>query len=128
MTWTINVLLSLINIGSTIAFNVIISLGTSAMVSTYIISIGCMTLKRLRGEPVLPAPFTMGWFGLVVNAYSVLSMARIFIMTFFPQAPDPTPAAMNWNVLMFGVVVVVCDVCNACWRSCSVCYSVFWRP
>jgi len=106
LSWTINVLLSLINIGSTIAFDVILSLGTSAMVSTYIISVGCMTLKRLRGEPLLPAPFTLGKFGLAINAFSVLSMTLIFIMTFFPQSPDPTLAAMNWNILVFGTVVV----------------------
>jgi amino acid transporter len=105
-SWTLNVLVSLINIGSTIAFNVIVSLCVSAMVATYMISIGCMTVKRLRGEPLLPSYFSLGRFGLVVNAFSVLSMTLIFIMTFFPQGPDPTLAAMNWNALVFGSVVI----------------------
>lgn len=105
-SWTVNVLLSLINIGSTIAFNVITSLAVSAMVATYVISIGCMTLKRLRGEPLLPSHFKLGRLGLLINAFATLSMFLIFIMTFFPQAPDPTLAAMNWNALVFGVVVI----------------------
>lgn len=105
-SWTLNVLLSLINIGSTIAFNVIVSLAVSAMVATYMISIGCMTVKRLRREPLLPSYFSLGRFGLLVNAFSVLGMTLIFVMTFFPQAPDPTLASMNWNPLVFGVVVI----------------------
>jgi choline transport protein len=29
-----------------------------------------------------------------------------FVMAFFPQATHPDPATMNWNVLVFGVIVI----------------------
>ena len=48
------VLLSLINIGSTAALNAILALDLASLLCSYTISIGCLTLKRLRGEPLPP--------------------------------------------------------------------------
>jgi len=42
--------MSLINLGSKVAFEAMLSLATVALMATYIISIGCVLLKRLRGE------------------------------------------------------------------------------
>ncbi|CAO2648275.1 Nn.00g075420.m01.CDS01 [Neocucurbitaria sp. VM-36] len=106
VSYAIAVLLSLINIGSTVALNIITSLGTGALISSYIVSISCVTLKRLRGEPLLPSYFSLGTYGLPLNIVSVLFLTLAFIMTFFPTTPNPEPAAMNWNILVFGVVVV----------------------
>lgn len=106
VSYAIAVLLSLINIGSTAAFNIITSLGTGALLSSYIVSISCVTLKRLRGEPLLPSHFSLGRAGLPLNIFSVLFLTLAFVMTFFPTVPHPGPAVMNWNVRVFGVVVV----------------------
>ncbi|KAK1750187.1 putative amino-acid permease [Echria macrotheca] len=100
------VLLSLINIGSTIAFNILSSIGIGALMSSYVISIGCVTLKRLRNEPLLPRSFDLGRAGLPINIFSVLFVFFAFIMTFFPPTPNPTPEAMNWSCLMYGVIVI----------------------
>ncbi|KAF2275264.1 amino acid transporter [Westerdykella ornata] len=106
LSYAIAVLLSLINIGSTVAFNIITSLGTGALLSSYIVSISCLTLKRLRGEALLPSRFSLGAAGLPLNIFSVLFITLAFIMTFFPSSPHPDPATMNWNILVFGTVVV----------------------
>ncbi|OAL55082.1 amino acid transporter [Pyrenochaeta sp. DS3sAY3a] len=106
ISYAIAVLLSLINIGSTVAFNIITSLGTGALISSYIVSISCITLKRLRGEVLLPSRFSLGRFGLPLNIFSVLFLMLAFVMTFFPTTPHPAPVAMNWNILVFGVVVI----------------------
>lgn len=42
--------MSLINLGSKVAFEAMLSLATVALMATYLISIGCALLKRLRGE------------------------------------------------------------------------------
>jgi len=42
--------MSLINLGSKVAFEAMLSLATVALMATYIISIGCVLLRRLRGE------------------------------------------------------------------------------
>lgn len=99
------VLLSLINIGSSVAFNIVTSLGTGALISSYIVSISCITLKRVRGEELLPRHFDLGKFGLPLNVFSVLFLTLAFIMTFFPTTKEITPQTMNWNVLVYGTVV-----------------------
>ncbi|KAH7359497.1 amino acid/polyamine transporter I [Pyrenochaeta sp. MPI-SDFR-AT-0127] len=106
VSYIIAVLLSLINIGSTSAFNIITSLGTGALISSYIVSISCVTLIRLRGGQLLPSSFSLGRVGLPLNIFSVMFLTLAFVMTFFPPVPHPSPAVMNWNILVFGVVLV----------------------
>lgn len=98
--------LSLINIGSTVAFNSVASLGTCALLSSYIISIACMFVKRWDGEPLLPSKFSLGRAGIWINGLSVLYLCIAFIFAFFPTFPHPTPDLMNWNILIYGTVVV----------------------
>ncbi|KAK3312091.1 putative GABA permease [Apodospora peruviana] len=100
------VLLSLINIGSLVAFNIVTSLGIGALISSYTLSIGCMTVKRLRGQTLLPSNFKLGKAGLAINIFSVLFLFFTFIMIFFPPVPQPDLETMNWSVLVYGGVVV----------------------
>jgi len=105
-TMTIQSLLSLINIGSTIAFNQITSLGVCALLSSYLISVSCVALKRWRKETLLPRHFDLGKYGLAVNIFSILFLLLIFIMCFFPPAPHPDAASMNWSILIYGGVII----------------------
>ena len=61
ISFAVSILLSLINIGSTVAFNSIASLGTCALLSSYIISISCMFLRCWRNETLLPCHFSLEW-------------------------------------------------------------------
>jgi choline transport protein len=99
-------LLTLIIIGSAIAFNILISLGNISLYSSYIIVMGCILRKRLLGEPLLHARFDLGRAGIFVNgiAFSYLAVAIVF--TLFPSVPNPEPIAMNWACLMFGCLVI----------------------
>lgn len=106
VSFVISILLSLINIGSTVAFNSIASLGTCALLSSYIISISCMFLKRWKNEPLLPSRFSLGKAGIWVNGISVVYLCIAFLFAFFPSVPSPTAAFMNWNILIYGVVVI----------------------
>ena len=65
-------LLSLINLGSAVALNIVTSLGTGALLSSYIISISCIIIKRVRKEPFLPRRWSLGKFGMPINIFSVL--------------------------------------------------------
>ncbi|KAF2128737.1 amino acid transporter [Dothidotthia symphoricarpi CBS 119687] len=105
VSFTVSVLLSLINIGSTVAFNSIASLGSCALLSSYIISVGCMFVKRWRNEPLLPCKFSLGRAGIWINGISVMYLIWALIFAFFPTFPHPTPDLMNWNILIYGVVV-----------------------
>lgn len=106
VSFVIAVLLSLINIGSTVAFNSIASLGTCALLSSYIISCSCMFVKRWRKEPLLPSRFSLGKYGLAINAISVIYLWVALVFSFFPVAPRPTPSLMNWNILIYGVTII----------------------
>ena len=81
--------LSVINIGSTIAFSQITSLGLSALLSSYLVSISCIALKRIRKEPLLESYFGLGRSGLVINVTSLLFVLLAYIMIFF--RPDISP-------------------------------------
>lgn len=99
-------LLSLINLGSSVAFMQVISLGVAAMLTSYLISISCVALKRIRGEPLLPSKFDLGKLGLPINIISVLFLLFLWIFCFFPTAPHPAVADMNWTALGYGVVII----------------------
>lgn len=105
VTLCCTILLSLIIIGSTIAFNVITSLGQVGLVSSYIIVIACVFAKRIKGEPLLPSRFSLGKIGFLVNGMALLFLGLAFIFLFFPAVPDPTPASMNWSCLLFGFIL-----------------------
>lgn len=105
-TVVVSILLSLINIGSVIAYNNITSLGVNALLSSYIVSISCVCLKRWRKEPLLPRRFSLGRFGFAINIFSVLFLILVYTFCFFPPAPNPPLDEMNWSILIYGVVVL----------------------
>ncbi|KAH7125533.1 amino acid/polyamine transporter I [Dendryphion nanum] len=105
VTLLFTTLLSLIIIGSSIAFNVITSLGQVGLISSYLIAIGCIFTKRLRREPLLPSRFSLGKAGIVVNGIALSFLSVAFAFSFFPVAPNPTPQGMNWSSLIFGFIL-----------------------
>ena len=53
--------MSLINIGSTVAFNAMLSLSSAALMATYVISISCVTARRFNlSRPLPPARWSLG--------------------------------------------------------------------
>lgn len=60
-------LLSLINIGSSVALNAINSLAGVSVLTSYLISIGCLIWRRLYGAPLPPHEWSLGRFGLPIN-------------------------------------------------------------
>ena len=95
------VAMSLINIGSTVAFNAVLSLGVVALMTTYGISISCVLLKRIRGEPFIPARWSLGKAGIYVNAIAMMYIAQSFFWSFWPNGYEPTAQTFNWAVVLF---------------------------
>jgi choline transport protein len=110
MTLFFVILLSLINLGSSVAFMQVISLGVAAMLTSYLISISCIMLKRIRGEPLLPSKFDLGRWGLPVNIIAVLFLLFVWVFCFFPVGPHPTVVDMNWASLGYGAVLILAVV------------------
>ncbi|KAK3644233.1 hypothetical protein LTR56_009770 [Elasticomyces elasticus] len=107
VTFCCTALLSLINIGSTAAFNAISSMGTNALLTTYIISIGCVVIRRLRGQPLPSRRWSLGRAGLAINMIALAFLMCIWIFLFFPQTTPPGLSTMNWNVLINGGVMIM---------------------
>jgi amino acid transporter len=96
----------LINIGSAIAFNIVIALGGLGIFTANIIVIGCMIRKRILGEPLLPSKFDLGKAGLIVNLIAITYLSLAIVLICFPEIPNPSLADMNWSIVMFAVLVV----------------------
>jgi amino acid transporter len=98
--------MSLINIGSAVAFNAIMSLGTASLLSSYIVSTSCVLLKRLRGQPLPRARWNLGIYSKYVEAFAILFLIVSWLFCFFPMTTEYTPETMNWSVAVFGSVVL----------------------
>lgn len=92
----------LINIGSTVAFNAIISLTIAGLYTSYFIAVILMLRKRLLHEPIEFGPWTMGRFGIVVNMIAAAFLTISIVFSFFPPAYPVTPQNMNWSCVVFG--------------------------
>ncbi|KAK5003125.1 hypothetical protein LTR28_010562 [Elasticomyces elasticus] len=93
--------ISLINIGSSVAFNAILSLSTVALMATYVISIGCVTLKRYRLEALPPARWSLGRMGMPVNCVALAYACWSFFWSFWPNQAHVTATNFNWACVLF---------------------------
>lgn len=102
-------LIGLINIGSTVAFNAIVSLTETGLFISYLIPIMLFMVKKIRaGNRVEFGPWKMNHtLGLVVNAWSSVFLVLSVFFGFWPPAIDPTAVTMNWSVAVFGGFVIL---------------------
>lgn len=103
----VSISLSLINIGSRTAYNNMTSLGVCALLSSYMVSISCVCLKRYKREPLLPRRFSLGKAGFAINVFSVLFLSVTFVFCLFPPVVRPDVEEMNWSVVMYVGVMSV---------------------
>ena len=98
-------ILCLIQLGSTVAFNIIISLNLIAFLGTYMISIGCLLLKRFRHEPLPPARFSLGRWGLPVNLFAFFYSSLTLVFSCFPVSVPVDASTANWGPAIWGGVL-----------------------
>ncbi|KAE9403332.1 putative amino acid permease [Gymnopus androsaceus JB14] len=101
------VVLSLINVASSVALNAIISLTTLALYCSYLIPISLLLSKRIRKEPIDFGPFTLGRFGFLINVYSIVYGIFIIIFLPFPPSLPVTATTMNYAGPVFVAVVLI---------------------
>jgi amino acid transporter len=102
----VTTLLSLINIGSTAALNAILSLNVGSLLTSYMVCIGCVLVKRIRGQPLPPRRWTLGKFGMAINIISLAFLLPFFVFTFFPSVTPTNAVGMNWGSLMYGFMII----------------------
>lgn len=133
VTTVIAYLLALIILGSSTAFNDIVSLAVVGLFGSYFIVAVLLLWRRLRGDikpytmdsPVLTnvpgAHLTWGpWripgvFGVVTNAVAVVYLVIIFFFCLWPPSNHPTAATMNYSSLMLGATMLFSVVYYFAW-------------
>jgi amino acid transporter len=113
-TCLITCLLALINIGSSVAFNAIISLQIVALMFSYAISISCVLYRRLAHPELLPpARWSLGKWGVLINSVGLAYAIFAFFWCFWPGETPVDAESMNWGVVMFVGVAIVCALSYA---------------
>jgi choline transport protein len=105
-------LLGLLYLGSTTAFNAILSMAILGMYASYLLPIIFMLVRRWRKPTSIPrGVFRLGHFGgYVTNIVSVFWLVFAMIFSTFPSYQPVTSQNMNYSVvvmsgwLVFGVV------------------------
>ncbi|KAK5125447.1 hypothetical protein LTR85_000556 [Meristemomyces frigidus] len=101
------ILISLISLGSAVAFNAIISLQLLALISTYWVTIGCLVWRRGWGKALPHGDFNLGRLGLPINIFALAYSAYLVVFVAFPTEVPVTLATMNWSPVMFVGVVLL---------------------
>jgi amino acid transporter len=106
----VTILLSLINIGSTVALFAIVSLTITSLMTSYMITIGCLIIKRLRGQPLPPHRWSLGKYGLAINIGALVFVLPLFIFAMFPVTAEVELETMNWSSVMYSGVITLATV------------------
>jgi amino acid transporter len=112
VTW----LLGLINLGSSIAFDNVLSMAVSGIYLSYLMVVTLLLYRRLKGDiykhndsdgainfpgaRLVWGPFHVpGMFGTLVNAYAVVYIVIVVFFSFWPPHVSPDFTTMNYSVV-----------------------------
>lgn len=70
------------------------------------ITIGCVLLKRIRGEPLPPHRWSLGRYGGLINVLALCYLLPIFVFSFFPIVTPVVASTMNWSIAIFSGVII----------------------
>jgi choline transport protein len=107
VVWLFVVLISLIQLGSVVAFEAIVSLQILALMSTYLVSLSCVVWRRLFGDPLPSSPWSLGRLAMPINLLGIAYCVFLIIFLPWPGAVPVVPASMNWACLMFGGIMII---------------------
>jgi choline transport protein len=111
VTFGYTIVMSLIYIGSPIAFNAIISLAIVALMATYAISIACVLWRRIALPQTLPPVYwSLGKWGVPVNSIALTYAVYAFFWAFWPIYWHPNAEEFNWAVVIFFGVMLISAV------------------
>lgn len=120
LTALISAMLALINIGSSVALDDVLSMAVSGSYLSYLMVSILLFYRRVRGEIVrfddsendlfnVPGsklvwgPFHLpGIWGILVNAFAIIYNIIVIFFSFWPSTVDPSVEDMNWSVLGIG--------------------------
>jgi choline transport protein len=102
-------ILALINIGSSTAFNALISLPALGLYISYFFPIFFLFIRRLSRShptPIPWGPFRLGFFGPIINLLAMCYIIFILIWMPFPTVIPVDGLSMNYAGPIVGAVIV----------------------
>ena len=109
--WTtliISIASNLIILGSSAAFNALVSLSVVGLMATYTLSISVMLWRRLALPDTLPRCYwSLGRWGPFVNVIAIAYASFSLFFAFWPMTYGWDLGAFNWSPVMFVGVVVL---------------------
>ncbi|KAI2636960.1 putative amino acid permease [Hypomontagnella submonticulosa] len=104
-------ILGLINLGSTTAFNAMVSLALLGQYTTYVLPTIFILVRRIRPGKNIPwGPWELGKWGIPINiftiAFSFLTIAFNVLPPYFPV----NATNMNYAGVVFGAALIICAV------------------
>lgn len=107
-------LLALLNVGSSIAFSVIVALSTLGLYQSYLIAIACMLYSRLQGR-IEPGGWSLGWWGLPINIFAIVYSAYIMVFLCFPSFLPVDATSMNYALPINAFVQIAAVILWFAW-------------
>ncbi|KAF4971710.1 hypothetical protein FSARC_1509 [Fusarium sarcochroum] len=100
-------LLGLINIGSTTAFNAILSLAVVGLQISYLMPVLLVLWRRIRSpQSLIWGPFRLGRAGFLVNLIAAVYLIFTSVFSLFPPYQPVTPENMNYAPLVLGATLL----------------------
>jgi amino acid transporter len=107
LTTVVTILLGLINIGSSAAFNAVASLLVASFLGSYILPIGLLLYNRItKPSSIVYGPFKLGRFGIATNTFAILWTVLVMVFSFFPPVIPITLSNMNWSCVLWGFTMI----------------------
>ncbi|MCJ1462540.1 hypothetical protein MMC07_001142 [Pseudocyphellaria aurata] len=108
LTVTVNLMLALINIGSSTAFNAFTSLVVASFHSSFLVSASVLLHKRLTTPAAAMrwGPFRLGRLGIPINALAIAYGLVAVFFSFWPPSAVVTAVTMNWSIAVYGGVLL----------------------
>ena len=101
-------LLALLNLDSTAAFDTIIALSSLALYFSYFITISCMMYARFnKAKPLKVDGWNLGRWGLSINAFALIYTIWIIIFLPFPSTLPVTEINMNYAEPIFAAIFLL---------------------
>ncbi|KAF7190827.1 putative amino-acid permease PB24D3.02c [Pseudocercospora fuligena] len=102
-----SIILSLITLGSAVAFQAVVSLTLIAFLGNYELSTCVLIWRRLSGLPLPPARWSLGRFGLPINLFAAAYGLFALVFVAVPATPEYNPTTFNWAPVVFVGLVVL---------------------
>lgn len=117
LTALVSMSLALINLGSSLALNDILSMAVSSIYLSYLMVAVMLLYRRVRGEissyntsddnivnvpgaKLVWGPFHCpGIWGILVNGYAIFYILIVVFFSFWPTKTNPSVDEMNWSVV-----------------------------